>query len=90
MIKLFTALAHNVSVIESNNLWSNPFTLSTPQLVNISTGHRTDEEVKIQLTTVTEISDKALEQYITTQENKKKVVKLNTFHTQNKKSKSST
>ena len=69
---------------EDNNQWSNPFTLQTPQLVNISTGQRADDKVKTQLTTVQEIGKKALEQAIAYNDKKRKLVKLNTLHTQNK------
>ena len=65
----------------------NPFTADHERLVNISTGQVASDEVQAHLTSVKEIGQLALDNAIKEKSEKKTIVKLNTFHTQDKKSK---
>ncbi len=66
---------------------TNPFTTATPCLINISTGQCADSTVKDNLTNVKVLGLKALSESLSSEQKKTSIVKLNTFHTQNTKSK---
>ncbi|KAM3603902.1 uncharacterized protein V6R79_003817 [Siganus canaliculatus] len=66
---------------------TNPFKTATPYLINITTGQCADSTVKDNLTNVKLIGLKALSQSLSSDQKKTSIVKLNTFHTQNTKSK---
>ncbi|KAK1887687.1 Ryanodine receptor 2 [Dissostichus eleginoides] len=63
---------------------TNPFTTATPSLINISTGECADPTVKDNLTSVKAVGLKALSESLSSDQKKTSVVKLNTFHTQNR------
>ena len=63
---------------------TNPFTTATPSLINISTGECADATVKDNLTSVKAVGLKALSESLSSDQKKTSVVKLNTFHTQNR------
>ena len=68
---------------------TNPFTATTPALINIATGQCADPEVKDHLLNVKEVGHKALSDSISGGQKKTTGVRLKTFHTQNLKSKKS-
>ena len=63
---------------------TNPFTTATPSLINISTGECADPTVKDNMTSVKAVGLKALSESLSSDQKKTSVVKLNTFHTQNR------
>ena len=65
---------------------TNPFTATTPGLINIAIGQCADPEVKYHLLNVKEVGHKALSDSISGGQKKTTVVRLKTFHTQNLKS----
>ena len=67
---------------------TNPFNATTTSLINIATGQCADSNVKDNLTSVKKIRMEALSQSLTSTQMKTSIVKLNTFHTQNKMKKS--
>ncbi|KAJ4939712.1 hypothetical protein JOQ06_029150 [Pogonophryne albipinna] len=62
---------------------TNPFTTATPSLINISTGECADPTVKDNLSVKADCL-KALSESLSSDQKKTSVVKLNTFHTQNR------
>ena len=64
---------------------TNPFATLTSSLINISTGQCADSAVEDDLKGLKELGLKALQATISGDPKKKRVVKLNTFHTQNQK-----
>ena len=70
-------------------LETNPFTVTTSSLINISTGQCADSAVMVDLIGVKELGRKALCESLSSDQKKTCIVKLNTFHTQNTKSKKS-
>ncbi|KAK1903960.1 Calmodulin-regulated spectrin-associated protein 3 [Dissostichus eleginoides] len=63
---------------------TNPFTTATPSLINISTGEFADPTVKDNLTSVKAVGLNALSESLSSDQKKTSVVKLNTFHKQNR------
>ncbi|XP_014669530.1 PREDICTED: uncharacterized protein LOC106810621 [Priapulus caudatus] len=68
---------------------TNPFGATTTSLINIATGQCADCNVKNNLTSVNKLGLEALSQSLTSDQKKPSTVKVNTFHTQNKKPKKS-
>ncbi|XP_030833483.1 uncharacterized protein LOC105441519 [Strongylocentrotus purpuratus] len=68
---------------------TNPFSATTTSLINVATGQCADCKVKDNLTSVKQIGLDALSKSLSSLQKKTSIVKLNTFHTQNKKQKKS-